>query len=65
MSCVVCGDDIIKTGVAAVGPCSRNYGGCSHYCWTTSENTKVCDCAPGFFLDSDGKKCTIRKYHNK
>jgi len=59
----LCDDDVIKTVDVALGPCTRNYGGCSHFCWTTSANTKVCDCAAGFFLAFDGKKCIVRKYH--
>ena len=48
----------------AVGPCATNYGNCSQFCWTLSSNTSVCDCAPGFFLTSDGKTCSPRKSHS-
>ena len=44
-----------------VGPCASNYGGCSQFCWTTSSNKKLCECALGFFLASDGQTCNHRK----
>jgi len=44
-----------------VGPCASNYGGCSQFCWTTSSNKKLCECALGFFLASDGQTCKHRK----
>ena len=56
--------DISRDGVVAVGPCAMMNGGCDHICWTLSSTTKVCDCALGFTVDSDGTTCTSRKSRN-
>jgi len=53
--------DISRDGVVAVGPCAMMNGGCDHICWTLSSTTKVCDCALGFTVDSDGTTCISRK----
>jgi len=59
---------VVKWTVVAAtlyaGPCTRNNGGCSQYCWTTSSTTRVCDCSLGFFLASDAAKCISRKTHD-
>jgi len=51
----------LKRCLLRIGPCTTNNGGCNQFCWTSSSNTRVCDCAPGFLLASDGETCTSRK----
>ena len=55
---------IIRHDVVAVGPCTMYNGGCDHICWTLSSTTRVCDCALGLSLDSDGATCISRKSCN-
>ena len=49
----------------AVDPCTSNHGGCNHFCFTLSSTTRICDCALGFYLDSDNVTCNPRKSHGK
>ena len=53
-----------RDNVVAVGPCAMYNGGCNHICWTSSSTTRLCDCAVGFQIDSDGATCTSRKSHS-
>jgi len=46
-----------------LGRCAENNGDCSQFCWMTSETSRVCDCALGFLIASDGTSCTSRKSH--
>ena len=55
---------MILSNDAVVGPCTNNNGGCRQICITLSSKTKVCDCAAGFFLNSNGETCSPRKSHS-
>ena len=70
--CLICKDatehvhvDLLQTTMLssniAVGPCTRNHGGCNHFCFTLSSTTRICDCALGFSLASDNMTCNPRK----
>ena len=38
--------------------CSVENGGCGQICVTSNDSSDAyCECAEGFFLDSDGKQC--------
>jgi len=43
------------------GECLTNNGGCSHFCFTT-ETSRTCDCALGFFLSQDARNCYTSKF---
>jgi len=60
--CSVDQQTMMLSSVVAVDPCTTTYnGGCKNFCFTSSSTTRVCDCAPGFSLDSDNVTCNPRK----
>ena len=44
-----------------VNECKMSNGGCQHQCKNTNESY-VCQCNVGFFLDSNGKRKDMRRY---
>ena len=48
---------------SVVGPCQFSNGGCSQFCFATSANDRVCDCADEYKLDGDGHSCIYREKH--
>ena len=46
---------------AAVTPCSKDKGNCSHLCLISSERKFSCSCPNGLYLQLDGKTCNESK----